>query len=800
MKKIENTSINHFNIDIENGLSLEEVQKRIIEYGYNEVPEKKVSSINRFFKKFWGITPWMLEITAILEWIVGKYLESYIIVILLFFNAIVSFIQEEKANSAIDLLKQKLKINARVKRNGKWMIIPARELVPGDIIRLRAGDFIPADIKIIEGSVEVDQSALTGESLIIEKKIDDILFSGSIIKSGEITGIVISTGIKTYFGRTIELVQIARPKLHIEKTISEVVKWLIIMVSVMLSIGLALSILRGIDLIEIIPLLTILLVSTIPVALPTMFTISMALGSLELSKKGALVTRLDAIEDAAMMDVVCVDKTGTLTMNKLSIADVLALNGYKKEDVILYGALASQEANQDPIDLAILSAAKDMKISLNDYIQKKFIPFDPSTKRTEAIIEKGKQEFFVFKGAVKSILSLCKSDQIDLKKISEYFENLSVKGYRVIAIAKGSNIDTIELIGMVALYDKPRIDSLKLINELKDLGISLKMLTGDALPIAKEVATQLGLGENIAIASDLKRSLKENENLHIIEKSNGFAEIYPEDKYLIVKSLQKIGHIVGMTGDGINDAPALKQAEVGIAVSNATDVAKKSSSVVLTIEGLEGIVELIKIGRKTYQRIITWIINKIIKTFEIVIFIVLAFILTGKYVVSTFQMILLLFLSDYVTLSISTDNVRYSSKPERWNIIELIKLGIFYGTLIVLESMLILYIGISYFGLYNDINRLRTFIFDWLTLSGYFTVLVVRERKHFWRSKPSKLLTLSIIINSIIVLLISIFGIPGLTPITIIEFSFIFIYTFITCLLMNDYIKVLLMKKFKIFS
>jgi len=737
----------------------------------------------------------MLEITILMEWLLEKYLETYIIAGLLVFNAILSFFQEERANAALDLLKRKLRINARVKRDGKWSIVPARELVPGDLVRLRAGDFVPADVKVAEGSVDVDQSAITGESLSVEKKTDDILFSGSMIRTGEITGIVASTGAKTFFGRAVELVQIAKPKLHMEEVVSKVTRWLLIMVGVAISIGLALALLKGMDLMEMLPLTVVLLVASIPVALPTMFTISMALGSLELARKGALVTRLDASEDAATMDVVCVDKTGTITMNKLTVADAMAVGEYKKEDVIFYGSLASQEANQDPIDLAFLSATKDTRV-LTDYVLKKFIPFDPSTRRTEATIEKQGQQFLVLKGAVNTIAPLCKNSREQLTGIEKEIENLAAKGYRVLAVAKGPTEGTLELIGVAALYDRPRSDSPKLISELKGLGISVKMLTGDALPIAREMAKQVGLGDKITRISDLKDKVKEDESLLIMEESDGFAEIYPEDKYLIVKDLQKKGHVVGMTGDGVNDAPALRQAEVGIAVSNATDVAKKASSVVLTAEGLEGIVDSAIIGRRIYQRIVTWIINKNIRTFKRVVFIVLAFILTGIFVVSTLDMILLLFLSDYVTLSISTDNVSYSKKPETWNITELVKVGIFLGLSMVAESMLLLYVGFLYFELYNSVDQLHTFVFVWLTFSGYFTVLTVRERKHFWESKPSKPLLLSIVINMIIVSLISIIGMPGIASVTPIEFLTVLAYSFVTCLLMNDFIKIFLARRF----
>jgi len=782
--------------DLENGLTLEEVKKRLDEYGYNEVPEKKASPVIKFLKKFWGVSPWMLEMTVALEFLVGKYLEMYIVVGLLFFNAVLSFLQEEQANSALELLKQRLRINARAKRGGRWVVVPARELVPGDIIRLRAGDFVPADLRVAVGSVEVDQSSLTGESLTVERKDGEDLLSGSVIRRGEITGIVTSTGVKTYFGRTVELVQMARPRLHVEEVISKVSRWLLLMVSVMLAIGFALALSRGMDLLEILPLTVILLLSAIPVALPTMFTITMALGSLELAKKGVLVTRLDASEDAATMNVVCADKTGTMTMNKLSITEVMAIGGFKEEDVILYGALASQEANQDPIDLAFLSAARERGIWLDGYSQKAFVPFDPSTRRTEATVEREGSEFRVLKGSTKTIESLCRDDPDVFSRVEGTVAGLSVKGYRFIAVAKGSTGDGIGLVGVAALYDKPRPDSPQLISELEGLGISLKMLTGDALPIAKEVSSQLGLGDNIVRTADLKESLKEEGGSKILEESDGFAEIYPEDKFLIVKGLQEGGHVVGMTGDGINDAPALRQAEVGIAVSNATDVAKKASSAVLTTEGLGGIVDLVKVGRTIFQRIATWIINKMIRTFKRVIFIVLAFTFTGQYVISAFDMILLLFLSDYVTLSLSTDNVRHSRKPESWDVTGLVKTGALMGILMVAKSFVLLYIGFSYYGLYGNIDQLHTFVFDWLTFSGYFTVLAVRERKHFWNSRPSRFLILSIATNMILVSLISALGIPGLAPISITKILMVIAYSFTTCLLLNDLIKAFLVRRF----
>jgi H+-transporting ATPase len=780
---------------LEKGLDQEEVLKWLREYGYNEVAEKKENRAAAFVKKFWGVTPWMLEVTIALELLLGKRFEAYVVGGLLLFNAILGFVQEGRANAALDLLKQKLRISARVKRGGQWTLVPARELVPGDMVRLRAGDFVPADIRLAEGSVEVDQSALTGESQMVRREANDLLYGGSALRRGEATGVVSATGAKTYFGRTVELVQVAKPKLHMEEVTSRVVRWLIMIVSSFLALALVLTILRGISLLEVLPLAVVLLVSAIPVALPTMFTISMALGSLELVKKGVLVTRLSAIEDAATMNIVCADKTGTMTFNRLSVMEAFPLGAGAESDVILYGALASQEADQDPLDLAFIAAARESHLSLDIYRQKNFVPFDASTRRTEALVEKDETRFVAVKGAVNTLTALCKPAEETLSRIRKRMEDPSAGGYRAIAVARGPSIESLEMVGIAFLYDRPRPDAPELIRELKDLGVTLKMLTGDALPVAREVARQLGLGENVTKISDLKTA-SDSDVLKLVEESSGFAEIYPEDKYLIVQHLQKGGLIVGMTGDGVNDAPALRQSEVGIAVSSATDVAKKAAGAVLTVEGLIGIVDLVKIGRMTYQRIITWVLNKIIKTFQIAVFVVLFFLATGRYVMSPLHMILLLFLTDFVTLSISTDNVRYSSKPDSWDIFGLVKVALLLGVLVIAELTLLLYTGSRFFRLDGSIGQLQTFTFELLIFVELLDVLIIRERKRFWSSKPSRSLLLIIMADLALVFLISVFGIPGISPIPVTTALSIPLLSALVVFGLNDPIKAMLVKRF----
>ena len=784
-----NESLNQLQTDPVEGLTSAEAKRRIAKYGRNEVAEKRQNLLVGFLKRFWGLTAWMLEIAIVLSFVLGKYLDLYIITALLLVNAILGFIQEQQATRAVKALKQKLRLQARVLRDKVWITINAAEIVPGDIIRIRSGDFVPADLKIIDTETTVDQSAITGESLPIEKKPDDIVYSGSIIRKGEATGIIVATGRNTYFGKTTELVQLAKTKLHMEEVITGLMKWLLILVVSLLIVASVVSWLRGQNLLDILPLALILLVSAIPVALPTMFTITMALGSFELAKKGVLVTRLSASEDAALMDVLCIDKTGTITQNKLSVAEVMEMSNYKHDDALLYGSLASQKANQDPIDLAFFAATDEKNIKLNEYLQKKFVPFDPSTRRTEAIVEKQGITLQVAKGAVSAIAQMCNIKEEELGKINSKMEVLANRGYRIIAVAMG-NEAKMDLVGLVALYDKPRPDSAKLIAKLRSLGISVKMLTGDSLPIAKQIAQEVDLGEKITRIADVDKTASKDavDAAEIVEESDGFAEIYPEGKYRIVRALQAEKHVVGMTGDGINDAAALKQAEVGIAVSNATDVAKGSASVVLTEEGLSNIIDLVRTGRMIYQRILTWIFNKIVKTFQTVLFVIIAFLFTGFYIVDAFQVVLLLFLVDFVTISISTDNVRSSEKPETWNITSLIKTSTILGVLTVAESLGLLYIGLTYFSLSNP-ALLHTFAFDMLLFGGLFTIFIVRERGNFWKSKPSKPLLAAILADIALSSIISIIGIPGLTPIPIQYVGIALAWFFVFGLLINDQAK-----------
>ena len=526
------------------GLTRAEVDARRKEHGYNEVAEKKAHPVRKFLQKFWGISAWMLELIIVLSAVLGKYSDLAVVSALLVINAVLSFTQEHRAAGVVEALRKRLQVNARVRRESNWQVIPARELVPGDIVRVRPGDVIPADVKLLTGALTVDQSALTGESKDADKAAGAVLSSGSVVRRGEGNGVVILTGAKTYFGRTTELVQQAQPKLHIEAVVTKVVRWLFVIVGALLGVVLILSIVRGAPLLEMIPLLLVLLMSAVPVALPVMFTVSMAFGSKELAKRGVLVTRLSAAEDAATMDVLCVDKTGTITMNQLAVTEVIPLEQATDADVLIAGALASQEANQDPIDLAFLAAAKERHVfdNLPTFAPVSFAPFDAKNRRTEAVVEQNGQRLRVMKGAVRTIAEACGQQAPAIAALEARVSASAAKGYRALAVARGPETGTPVLIGLVSLFDPPRPDAKQLIATVKGLGVAVKMLTGDALAVASEIARGVGLPD-IRPMADLKAATAQagNETADLFTGADGFAEVFPEDKYVVVKYLQARG-------------------------------------------------------------------------------------------------------------------------------------------------------------------------------------------------------------------------------------------------------------------
>jgi plasma-membrane proton-efflux P-type ATPase len=784
-------------VNPETGLTQAEVDVRRKEHGYNEVAESREHPVGKFLAKFWGLSAWMLELIMVLSAVLRKYPDLVVVSTLLAVNAVVGFFQERRAAGVVAALRRRLQVSARVRRESAWQAIPARELVPGDIIRLRPGDVVPADVKLFTGALTVDQSALTGESKDVDKGAGETLLSGSVVRRGEGNGVVMLTGAKAFFGRTTELVQQARPKLHIDAVVAKIVRWLFLVVGVLLGLVVVMSFVRGIPLLEMVPLMLILLMSAIPLSLPVMFTVSMAVGAKELAKRGVLVTRLSAAEDAATMDVLCVDKTGTITMNRLAVTGVFPVGPATEADVLFAGALASQEANQDPIDLAFLTAARERQVmdGRPAVTPVSFAPFDAKSRRTEGVVEQSGQRLRVLKGAVRTVAELCGLAPPAVAELEARVSESAAKGYRMLAVAQGPEAGAPAVVGLVSLYDPPRPDAKQLIAALHGLGVPVKMLTGDALAVASEIAHGVGL-PRIRRMADLKAAGVQGglKPVDLFTGADGFAEVFPEDKYIVVKQLQAAGHVTGMTGDGVNDAPALRQAEVGIAVSSATDVAKGAASVVLTEPGLANIVALVEQGRTIYQRLLTYIINKISRTILKTAFVALAFLVTGKFVMSAFAMLLLVFVTDAAKISLATDRVRPSRKPETWNIGPLISVSVVLGGLMVAEALIALWLGWSRCGLGVSDKALDTFSFLTLLYFAVFSIISARERRWFWATRPSRAVIAAVTAEALVGTVLTRVELPGLAPLPWSQTGAIFAFAMISCLAVNDAVKVAMIK------
>jgi len=780
-------------VDPQTGLTRTEVDARRNAHGFNEVLEATQHPVLAFLGKFWGLSAWMLELILVLSAVLHKYADAVVVGVLLGVNAVVSFVQERRAAGVVDILRRRLQISSRVLREGTWQLVPARELVPGDIVRLRAGDIVPADAKLLSGTLSVDQSALTGESKDADMAPGAVLSSGSIVHRGEGNGVVVLTGANTGLGRTTQLVQQAQPKLHIDAVVARIVRWLFLVVGALLVVVVVMSLTRATPLLDMIPLVLILLTSAIPLSLPVMFTVSMAVGSKELAKRGVLVTRLSAAEDAATMNVLCVDKTGTITMNRLAVTGVIPLAHATEADVLFAGALASRAANQDSIDLAFLAAAKERHIfdGRPAVTPISFAPFDAKNRRTEAVAEQGGQRLRVMKGAVATVAQACGLQSAAIAALEARVGESALKGYRTLAVALGPETGTLALVGLVTLYDPPRPEARQLVAALRGLGVAVKMLTGDALAVASEIAREVGL-PNIRCMPKPKDAgaAAGNGASDLLTGADGLAEVYPEDKYIVVQHLQAAGHVTGMTGDGVNDAPALRQAEVGIAVSTATDVAKSAASVVLTEPGLANIVALVEQGRTIYQRILTYIINKISRTILKTAFVAIAFVATGQFVISAFAMLLLVFITDFAKISLATDRVRPSRQPETWNIGHLVAVSAVLGALMVAEALLALWFGWLRFGLATSDAALCTFSFLTLLYFAAFSIVSARERRWFWSSMPSTVFVAAVAAETLAGTVLAFVGLPGLMPLPWLQTLAIFAYAMVSCLLVNDALKV----------
>jgi len=744
----------------EKGLSSSEAATRLQQYGANEIVEKKRSAVVAFLRYFWGPIPWMIEAAAVISAFLQNWDDLVIITALLVTNVVVRSWQENEASNAIELLKQKLALRAKVLRDGTWTDLPARKLVPGDIVRLRLGNIVPADTKLVDGAyLQIDESALTGESLPVEKHQGDVAYSSSIVRQGEMNALVVTTGMNTYFGRTTKLVEEAHTKSHFQGAVVKIGDYLIALAVAMVTVTSIVGLLRHQAPLEIIQFGLVLIVAAIPAAMPTVLSVCMTVGASALAKKEAIVSKLVAIDEMAGVDILCADKTGTITKNELAVGVVKTSKKYTENDVLLYAALASREEDKDPIDDAIVTKAKaldGMPASMSSYKVASFKPFDPVSKRTEATVEgKDVQGFRVTKGAPQVVLSLVDDKGVE-GNVNEDVNAFAVKGYRALGVARTDGEKTWQWVGLIALSDPPREDSAATIKAAQSLGIVVKMVTGDHVAIAEEVCQEVGLGTNIVTASSiLDKSDSETES--VVENADGFAEVFPEHKYRIVDLLQKKGHIVGMTGDGVNDAPALKKADCGIAVAGATDAAKSAAAVVLTKPGLSVIIDAVKVSRRIFQRMTNYAIYRINETFRVLFFISLSIIVFQLYPVTALMIVLLALLNDLPIMTMAYDNVKISQKPEKWKMRTLLTISSFLGAIGTASSFGLLIIGLEV--LHLNPLVLQSFIYLKLSVAGHLSLFVARTKGPFWSVRPAKPLLLAVILTQLTATIITVYGV-----------------------------------------
>ncbi len=777
------------------GLTQAEAEKRLSRYGPNEIEEKKTNALLKFLSYFWGPIPWMIEVAVILSGVVRHWPDFFIILLLLLANAAVGFFEEHEAGNAIEALKAKLAIKARVKRDGNWVTPPARELVPGDVIRLRLGDIVPADARLLEGDeVEVDQSALTGESLPATRKSGEAVFSGSIIRRGEISALVYATGTKTYFGKTAQLVQEVHSVSHFQKAVLKIGNYLIILAVALVAVIIGFAIYRGDPILTTLQFALVLTVAAIPVAMPTVLSVTMAVGARLLARKKAIVSKLVAIEELAGVDMLCSDKTGTLTQNKLTLGDPFCLGDFAAEKIILNGALASRAENNDTIDLAVLGGLKD-KDALKDFKVIHFQPFDPVHKRTEATVRtKDGREFRVTKGAPQVILDLSADTEQIQAEVDEAVGDFAARGFRSLGVARAEVDGGWQFLGVLPLFDPPREDAKDTIATALAMGVKIKMVTGDALAIARETAKKLGMGADILDASGLG-DVKHDETAEVaesIEKADGFAQVFPEHKFHIVDVLQKRGHIVGMTGDGVNDAPALKKADCGIAVSDATDAARAAADIVLMTPGLSVIIDAIKESRRIFQRMNSYAIYRIAETLRVLLFMTLAILIFNFYPLTAVMIVMLALLNDGAILSIAYDNVHYKDQPEAWNMRMVLGVATVLGVIGPVAAFGLFYLGERVYHL--DRPHIQTLMYLMLSVAGHLTIFLTRTRGPFWSIRPAPVLWMAVVGTQILATLIAVYGL-FMTPLGWGWALFVWGYALVW-FLVNDRLKLLAYKAF----
>jgi len=742
------------------GLTVTEARGRLAQFGPNAVREEQPQPLRQFLRRFWAPIPWLLEATILIQLFLGERVEAIVIAGLLVANAVLSFLQEEKAQKALTLLRQQLHVEARVRRGGQWHTVSAEELVPGDLIHLRQGGIVPADVQVGDDALLVDQSALTGESAAVQIAHGQTAYAGALVRGGEATGIVSATGAHTFFGKTAELVRTAHVPNRQEQEIVRVVRDLFVLNAGLIVIIFGVAHVQGLTLAHTLPLVVMILLASIPVALPATFTLAAALGSLKLSRFGVLVTRLSALHDIATMTVLCSDKTGTLTRNEATVSTLRPADGFDEERLLHAAWLASDPAGHDPVDGAMARAAAVRGLTGNGALRVEFNPFDPATKRAEAVYREGNGVHRYMKGALAIIAPLCGvPESMWLPQEHE----LAARGQRVLAVATG-NDGQVRFAGLVGLEDAVRDDSRAIIQAIHDAGVRVVMVTGDNAFTARTVAEQVGIPPQVCPPADLHGDLSAGALANSV-----FAGVFPEDKFRLVRAFQRQGAVVGMSGDGVNDAPALRQAEAGVAMANATDVAKAAAAIVLTKPGLAGVVPAIEASRRVFQRVMAYTLNMLAKKIEIMLLLVIGFLLTGHKPLTPLLMVLIIFLNDFLTMALTTDRMSVSARPNQWRTRPIVITGV-----VLAGCKLIFSLGVFLLAdcvLHMDLERLKTLTFATLVLSSQAGVYLLRERHHCWTSLPSREMLWSTIFGLSMTAVVTLAGwhVPAISPVLLAE-------------------------------
>jgi H+-transporting ATPase len=759
------------------GLSSNEAAHRLVQYGPNTIADRTESKWHKLVAYFWGPLPFLIEAAAIISALRRDWADFAVVTGLLIYNAVVGFWQDNKAANALAALKKGLALRARVSRDGKWDTINAADLVPGDVVEIAGGQVVPADVVLIDGEyLSCDQAALTGESLPVSKKIGDKAYSGSIAKQGSMTGVVTATGSNTFFGRTAKLVGSAGAVSHSQRAVTQVGDFLLLLALVLAAILVGV---QGYRLVladdwswsefgSVAQYVLVLLIASIPVALPAVMSVTMAIGAYALSLQKAIVSRLSAIEELAGVDILCSDKTGTLTMNQLTVQSGIPFGSAKADDVLRDAALATQKSSQDAIDVAILKAT-ETRADLQGIKQTAFVPFDPVNKRTIAtVMEQGGQVRHYAKGAPQAIASLAKPDRGILQRYTATVTGLAEKGYRALGVARSDDGKAWEIVGLVSLMDPPRADAKATIAEAKTLGLNVKMVTGDDVAIGDQIAAQLGIGDHLLVASDVfgdgavKVTSPNNSVIDAVERADGFARVFPEHKYEIVKTLQSRGHIVAMTGDGVNDAPALKQADCGIAVSGATDAARSAAALILTAPGLSTIINAIRVSRQIFERIESYVYYRIAMTLDIMVLVVASVVFFEFQPITAIMIVVLALLDDIPIMTIAYDNVPPAPRPVRWDMHHILLFASVMGLLSVAETFGLLLIGLRWLTdpllqeiIPLDARQLQTVMFLQLAIGGHLLLFVVRTKSFLFKPPyPSARLFWAIVATQIAALII----------------------------------------------